>query len=165
MYKSQYLTVNCSSADARAVQCGSNNLSLRRRSAYALQESSRGWSDSVTPGNVNWIHTWYRSERQRSVLHHGWRYRTLRQAPLQIPGSRQPFSVGSVEALPRPHPRLLSAIATRFCDTPLFEQHCTAHASCFSILTRLSCCRVGIIELTISHSCGVRCISCRHGRQ
>jgi len=49
--------------------------------------------------------------------------------PLQIPDCRQPFSVGSVVASPRPHPRLLSEIATRFCDTPLFEPHCTSRAS------------------------------------
>ena len=40
--------------------------------------------------------------------------------PLQIPGYRQPFSVGSVVASPLPHPRLISWIATRFC-APHFQ--------------------------------------------
>ena len=88
IYIDIYLTINCLSEDARAVQCGSNKPSPWRRSAYALQESSRGWSGSATPGNANCIRPWYWSERQRSVLHHGWHSRTLR--PASAPKPRLP---------------------------------------------------------------------------
>ncbi len=52
---------NTKGRDVRPVQCGSNKPSTWRRSAYALQDVSRGWSGSAPPGNANCIHQWYRS--------------------------------------------------------------------------------------------------------
>ena len=95
----------------------------------AIQECSPGWSDSVTPGMCVVIIRGIGASDSVAFYTTAGIFERFGRPPLQIHGCRQPFSVGSVEASPRPHPRLLSEIATRFCDTPLFEPHCTARAS------------------------------------
>ncbi len=104
IYIDIYLTINCLSKDARTVQCGSNNLLLRRRSAYALQESSRGWSDSVTPGmRIEIICGIGASDSVAFYTTVGIAERSGRPT-LQNPGYRQPFSVGYGRCFATPSP-------------------------------------------------------------
>ena len=100
-----------------------------KENRVAIQESSPGWSDSVTTGMCIVIIRGIGASDSVAFYTTAGIFERFGRPPLQIPGCRQPFSVGSVVASPRPHPRLLSEIATRFCDTPLFEPHCTSRAS------------------------------------
>jgi len=84
---------------------------------------------TIAVGGAIWFIIGIGAERSRAFYITAGIIERSGRPPLQNPGCRQPFSVGSVVASPLPHPRLLSEIATRFCDTPLFEPHCTARAS------------------------------------
>ncbi|GEM_PF-2267690 len=117
-----------------------------KENRVAIQESSRGWSDSVTPGmRIVIICGIGASDSVAFYTTVGVIERSGRP-PLQIPGCRQPFSVGPVVASPLPHPRLLSEIATRFCDTPLFKPHCNPPDCDYIFHNPEDCVPAGLIQ-------------------